>query len=81
MVEREQEWNHTWLREGVRYISKTQARVRFDLSKKEFVALLVKVSKENLQLRTKQLDNAYGDYFTVYSVEDIERILGLNKPK
>jgi len=76
----EQNWNHTFLRDGVKYISQTQACVRFNLNKKEFDALLIKVYKQNLQLRTKQLENAYGSPFTGYSVEDLKEILGLNHP-
>jgi len=75
-------WNHTWLRDGVTYISKTQAMKEFGLSKKQFVALLIKVYKENLQLRTKELQNErYGNSFTVYCLEDLRQVLGLNQPR
>jgi hypothetical protein len=78
----EPNWNGRWLRDGVTYISKTQARKEFGLSKKQFVALLTKVYKEKLQLRTKELQNErYGNSFTVYSVEDLRQVLGLNQPQ
>ena len=74
-------WNHRWLRDGVEYISKTEAMKEFKLSKEEFAALLIRAYKEDLQLRYKTFQNSrYSNYFTVYSVEDLKEILGLNHP-
>jgi len=75
----EQTWNGHWNLDGV-YVSKTQAMKEFNRSKKEFEAVLAKVEKEKLQLRTKILQNErYGYYFTVYSIDDLKHILSLSQ--
>lgn len=72
-------WNCHWLRDGVEYISKTEAMNEFKLTKEEFAAILTKADKENLQLRWKSLQNIrYRFSFTVYSIEDLKQILGLS---
>jgi hypothetical protein len=74
-----QNFNGHWKMDGD-YVSKTQACKEFNLSPKEFEAVLAKAEKEKLQLRTKILQNErYGNSFTVYSVDDLRHILGLSQ--
>jgi hypothetical protein len=59
------------------WLSKTQAQREFNLSQKQFEALLEKAKRENLPLRTKTLQHErYGNSFVVYNAQDLKRLLG-----
>lgn len=74
-----QNWKGHWRLDGD-WLSKTQLCREFNLTKKEFAALLEKAKKVNLQLRTKTLKNEqYDNFFTVYNLEDLKKILSFKR--
>jgi len=74
---REPRENH-WNIDGVDYASKTTLKKELGITDKEWHDIIVKAYKERLELRQKSMHQSrYGNEFTAWSAEDVERLLGL----
>lgn len=70
--EPEQEWNHSYTKNGLKYAAKTTIQNEHGISDARWLKL------DFEKIRTERHYNPHSDsYFAVYCLEDIKRILGL----